>query len=160
LDGRTAYRHAVLVDRQRLTTAATLEAFGQLGWQVDVVTADVFAWLESPPEPHRTFLLANLFLHHFQGECLERLLRLCASHGHTFAACEPRRAFLPLWGSRALGLIGCNAVTRHDAVASVRAGFNGHELSGCWPRSGSWTLSERPLGLFSHAFAARRPLTG
>ena len=41
-----------------------------------------------------------------------------------------------LWASRLWALIGCNDVTRHDAVISVRAGFAGEELSACGRRPG------------------------
>jgi hypothetical protein len=54
-----------------------------------------------------------------------------------------------------LGAIGCNDVTRHDAVASVRAGFRDGQLSALWP-AGPWKLTERGAGLFSHLFVARR----
>ena len=67
-----------------------------------------------------------------------------------FVACEPRRSRARRsLGSRLLGLIGCNDVTRHDAVVSVRAGFRGRRarraLAG---RRRGWTLREgraRPL---------------
>jgi len=54
-----------------------------------------------------------------------------------------------------MGLMGCNAVTRHDARVSVRAGFRDDELSRLWP-SGGWTLEERGAPPFSHLFVARR----
>ena len=65
-----------------------------------------------------------------------------------------RRALL---AARLLGLIGCNRVTCHDAVISVRAGFRGRELSSLWPEGGDWQLNEAPAGLFSHLFLASRP---
>jgi hypothetical protein len=52
--------------------------------------------------------------------------------------------------------IGCNDVSRHDAVASVRAGFSGRELSRLWPERDGWTLHEAPAWPFTHAFAALR----
>ena len=66
------------------------------------------------------------------------------------------RGCLPLAGSHMLGLIGCNDVTRHDAVLSVRAGFTGRELSALWPKDDGWMLEERRAGLFSHLFTAYR----
>jgi hypothetical protein len=63
---------------------------------------------------------------------------------------------LALAGSRMLGVIGCNDVTRHDAVASVRAGFDDGELSALWPRDPGWTLTEHARAMFSHCFVARR----
>jgi hypothetical protein len=55
-----------------------------------------------------------------------------------------------------VGFIGCNAVTRHDAVASVRAGFAGTDLSTLWPGKSEWRLAERRIGWFTHAFLAAR----
>ena len=62
----------------------------------------------------------------------------------------------PLACSRLLWAVGCNAITQHDAAASVRAGFAGHELSALWPGDDGWILTEKPAGLFSHVFVARR----
>jgi hypothetical protein len=73
-----------------------------------------------------------------------------------FVACEPRRSSMALAGSRLLGFIGCNDVTRHDAVVSVRAGFSDGELSDAWPAGPGWSLEERPAPPFSHLFVARR----
>jgi hypothetical protein len=53
-------------------------------------------------------------------------------------------------------MLGCNDVTRHDAVLSVRAGFTGSELSKLWPGGQEWEIEERPAGVFSHGFAALR----
>jgi len=101
-------------------------------------------------------MLANLFLHHFAKAPLSELLRLAAARTNLFIACEPRRSSLARTASRWLGLVGCNAVTRHDAVVSVCAGFVGQEISGCWPAETQWALSENPAGLFSHCFVAQR----
>jgi hypothetical protein len=46
-------------------------------------------------------------------------------------------------------------VTRHDAVASVHAGFAGRELSRLWPGEG-WRLWEGLTLPFTHVFSARR----
>src|SRR3989442_156554 len=72
-----------------------------------------------------------------------------------FIACEPRRSQAALLASRALGLLGCGRETRHDAVVSVRAGFQGRELSAAWPIITGWELEERPSGPFGHLFMAR-----
>jgi len=152
---RNAAVHAVLVDRQNVVSADTRQAFNNLGWEVQVVQADALEWLEKPG-PVADCLLANLFLHHFEAEALRHLLSVAATRTNQFAACEPRRGPLPLAVSRILGIIGCNAVTRHDAPLSVRAGWAGRELSALWPADGQWQLSERRAGLFSHRFVARR----
>ena len=126
-----------LVDRQPLGT----------------VTADVFDWLAHGPRLDA--IVANLFLHHFDDAALGRMLALVARRTKVFVACEPRRSSFALGGARLLGLVGCNDVTRHDAVVSVRAGFAGRELSSLWPAEGGWRKAEGPRGLFSHAFVAR-----
>ena len=66
------------------------------------------------------------------------------------------KKFSTLAAARMCGLIGCNSVTRHDAVVSVRAGFADRELSELWPTEGNWALTEQVLGWFSHFFLARR----
>ncbi|HEY2952136.1 MAG TPA: methyltransferase domain-containing protein [Verrucomicrobiae bacterium] len=155
---RTAARwsgvETVLVDQQDLVSEQTRSDFGRLGWTARCVTADVFDWLESAETSDIT--VANLFLHHFEEEQLRTLLRLAAGRTDLFAACEPRRSGPPLLFSRLLWLIGCNRVTRHDAVVSVRAGFSGRELSALWPPDGRWRLEERAAGLFSQLFVAKR----
>ena len=45
-----------------------------------------------------------------------------------------------LFFSRFLWVLGFSAVTQHDAVISVRAGFCGHELRALWPEKAGWTL--------------------
>jgi hypothetical protein len=57
-----------------------------------------------------------------------------------------------------LWAIGCNSVTRHDALVSVRAGFSGDELSALWPDKKNWQLTERRAGPFSHLFIAQRKI--
>ena len=91
---------------------------------------------------------------------LTRLLAHVARTAPLFVACEPRRAPLALAGSRMLWAIGCNDVSRHDAVVSVHAGFTGTELSALWPERAGWRLHEQAAGLFSHCFVARREGAG
>ena len=101
-------------------------------------------------------MIANLFLHHFEDSPLRALLEQVSTRAELFVACEPRRDWLTLRASRLVGWIGCNAVTRHDAPISVRAGFAGHELSALWPAGGDWHTEEGPVGPFSHHFVAWR----
>ncbi|MBI3877572.1 MAG: methyltransferase domain-containing protein [Verrucomicrobia bacterium] len=150
-DGTDAW----LVDQQELLAAAPLAEFARLGWRVRTVKADVFDWLEQADAPRADVMLANLFLHHFDEARLRHLLRLAAACCDVFVACEPRRSPLAMAGAHMLWAIGCNGVTRHDAVVSVRAGFAGHELTSLWPQDG-WQVEEAPAGLFTHCFAARR----
>ncbi len=146
----------VLLDRQDIVSSGMREKFSSLGWQAEVVIADAFEWLARPVDQVFDVMLANLFLHHFDDTKLRSLLSLVARRTRMFVACEPRRSAWALVGSRLLGVIGCNDVSRHDAVISVRAGFDGQELSALWPADRAWTRQEGARGLFSHCFIAVR----
>jgi hypothetical protein len=147
---------AVLLDRQNAVRTETHQAFEALGWHAETCEADVRDWLARPVVAAHDVLSANLFLHHFQEAQLAELLRAAARSTCVFIAVEPRRSLWSLFVSRLLWFIGCGQVTRHDAVASVRAGFTGNELSRLWPADESWTLQERSAGWFSHLFVAQR----
>jgi SAM-dependent methyltransferase len=142
-----------LVDRAPVVHGVTLGNLAALGWQARIAAADVFDFLSRPGEPLDA-VLVNLFLHHFDDARLAELLRLIASRTSLLVACEPRRSALALAGSRLLWALGCNDVTRHDAAASVRAGFSGRELSALWPDKAAWRLEERPAFAFGHLFIA------
>jgi hypothetical protein len=101
-----------------------------------------------------TAIMANLFLHHFTDKFLCEVFVEVSRKADAFFACEPRRSHLSLAAIRLLPLIGCNAVTRHDAAASIRAGFLNQELSALWPPGASWKLTEREGGFASHCFMA------
>jgi 2-polyprenyl-3-methyl-5-hydroxy-6-metoxy-1,4-benzoquinol methylase len=143
-----------LLDLQKSVTPETLAGFASVGWHAETVVADVFD--DSPASAPDGVVITNLFLHHFEDARLAALLRLISQRAKIFIALEPRRAAWPLFCSRLLGAIGCNDVTRHDAVVSVRAGFSGQELSTLWPDNKNWRLSERRAGSFSHLFIARK----
>jgi 2-polyprenyl-3-methyl-5-hydroxy-6-metoxy-1,4-benzoquinol methylase len=143
-----------LVDRAPVVAESTLRRFAELDWKVNVESEDALRFLERGSRFDA--ITVNLFLHHFDTERLSQLLALAAPRASLFIACEPRRSSLALGASRLLGLIGCNDVTRHDAVASVRAGFSGKELSELWPKAAGWRLSEAPAWPFSHLFVAQR----
>ncbi len=143
-----------LLDRQKIVTQQTLVAFTSFGWHAEAVTADVFDWVRG--DGSTEVVIANLFLHHFPDLSLAGMFRTVADRARLFIAIEPRRAPLALLGSRLLWAIGCNRVTRHDAVVSVRAGFSDNELSELWPDKQSWQLTEQPAGAFSHLFIAQR----
>jgi uncharacterized protein YbjT (DUF2867 family) len=116
----------------------------------------VFAYLEQIKSSGVDLITANLFLHHFEPEPLRRLLGLAAQSARRFVACEPRRNKFALRASRLLWAIGCNEVSLHDAIVSVRAGFSGQELSALWPSRDRWDLDEHAARLFTHCFVARR----
>lgn len=144
----------VLVDRNATVPDATRDALRRLDCTVTPQRCDVLEGLATVGAADVAF--ANLFLHHFTSSELTKLLQDVAARCRLFVACEPRRTRFALLGSHCVGLLGCNAVTRHDAVASVRAGFSSQELSALWPDQSGWTLTERASGGFSHLFVARR----
>jgi hypothetical protein len=146
----------VLVDCKDAVSDETRRSFERLGWRTEIVAADVFDFLKKPSAGPADAMIANLFLHQFSGEHLKRLMRLAAERTLFFAACEPRRAGLPLAFSRLVGLVGCNVVTRNDAPLSVRAGFARRELSALWPARTPWRLRECGAKLFTHTFLAER----
>ena len=146
-----------LLDRQPIVEADTLAAYDVIGWWARQEIDDVMAWAAAPfAKPRYDVIVTNLFLHHFEGEALRRLLAAVAARSSAFVACEPRRSALALAASHLVGAIGANAVTREDAVLSVRAGFRGGELQAAWPEGGGWRCREYGAGLFSHVFAATR----
>ena len=154
-----------LLDRQPLVGRATVRRYAELGWTANAKVGDVFDWVAASIDVPRwgrnaarwDVIVANLFLHHFEGAPLAGLLTTVAARCDRFFACEPRRDWLALAGSHLVGAIGANAVTRKDAVLSVHAGFRGDELSRSWPGpGGEWRLQEYSAGLFSHCFRAER----
>jgi hypothetical protein len=145
---------AHLVDRQAIVEAPVREMLASRGWHPHCVEADVFDWLEKSSAVD--VIVANLFLHHFEPPRLAAMLALIARRARLFVACEPERSAFALAGARLLGVVGCNDVSRHDAVVSVRAGFTGSELTPHWPRENGWTLREARRGPFSHLFVASR----
>ena len=142
----------LICDRQNIVSDQTQVAFARLGWRCEVRQGDIFDTL-----PDADIITANLFLHHFEEEALARLLALAASRAPHFIACEPRRNAFALLGSKLLWALGCNDVTRHDAVASVRAGFTNLDLASLWPQDvlqRRWRLDERVAFPFTHLFTA------
>jgi hypothetical protein len=122
---------------------------------VQSAAADVLDYLESARAPKVDLITANLFLHHFPAAPLVRLLAGVARHTDRFVACETLRRPIALLASQMVWAAGCSADTRNDAVLSVRAGFDGRELSELWPEREGWELNERRV-LLTHRFAARR----
>ena len=144
----------VLVDRQPVVSQVTRAMLRARNCAVTILESDVCAALKDLPPGE--VIITNLFLHHFDKEQLGKMFASIAERTTCFVACEPRRSAFALLASRCLGLIGCNAVTRHDGVISVRAGFRGAELTRLWPGSAGWLLRERAAGMFSHCFTARK----
>ena len=146
---------AILLDKQ-VPGSDMRGAFSRIGWLADFCRADVTRVAEWPETEELTAVVANLFLHHFAEEQLKELFEAAAKRAACFIAVEPQRTRLALLASRLIAFIGCNEVTRHDAPVSVRAGFEGHELSALWPSGEGWTCFETRAGLFSHLFVARK----
>ncbi|VWX61154.1 conserved hypothetical protein [Burkholderiales bacterium 8X] len=160
-DGRGA--ELTLLDRQAVVDDATLSAYAACGWKARARIVDVFAWAAEPVDPGQRWdlVVANLFMHHFEAPELRQLLAAIEARADCFVAIEPRRGRLALAASHLVVLLGANAVTREDAVLSVRAGFTGDELSRLWPgRRGDWRLTERSAWPFSHCFVAERREAG
>ena len=147
-----------LLDRQGLVERTTLDRYAALGWSARLDVLDVLDWAGAHDDgPRWDLIVANLFIHHFEGARLATLLQAIARRTDRFLACEPRRAHLALGASHLVGALGANAVTREDAVLSVRAGFRDTELSSLWPGArDEWVLEEYPAALFSHCLRATR----
>lgn len=155
-----------LLDRLDLVDAPTRSGYAAIGWTATPRVADVLDWAKPDGsealalhghEPAWDLIVANLFLHHFDTAELRVLLEAIARRCRAFVACEPRRSGFALGASRLIGAIGAGAVTRADAVTSVRAGFRAAELSALWPgNDAAWSLTERAAAGFSHCFRAER----
>jgi SAM-dependent methyltransferase len=149
--------HLTLLDMQPIVEAPTLAAYAAAGWRVESLTTDVLAWATNPLDDERwDVVVANLFLHHFEGAALRTLLAGCARRADALAVCEPRRSRFALVAAHLIFFLGANAVTRRDGVLSVRAGFIGDELSRAWPIASGWQFDEYDDGLFTHCFCAQR----
>ncbi len=144
------------VDRQSIVAPQTIAAVAQLGWTMEPVSADVFDFLKRRNPGSRAVFTANLFLHHLSAVALRTLFLAIEPHAEGVTACEPRRDAAALVSSKLLWAIGCNDVSRHDAVVSVRAGFRDHEMSALFPYAAGWRLQEHAGFPFTHCFAARR----
>lgn len=98
-------------------------------------------------------LVANLFLHHFEGESLRALGRLCGNF-EVLIFNEPARGALPhVLGTLMWPMI--NRVTRHDMHVSIHAGFAKGETVGlldldpeAWKfrETSTWRGANRVLG--------------
>lgn len=99
---------------------APVDLASQVAWH----RGDIFT--QPPPAPGGV-RIANLFLHHFEGESLTTLGRWLGN-ADLLVFNEPDRARLPhLLG--ALMHPWVNSITRHDMHVSITAGFAGGEIS-------------------------------
>jgi SAM-dependent methyltransferase len=143
-----------LLDRQAIVDDETIAAYAAAGWRARTIVADVLDWARADGE-RWDVVVANLFLHHFEGDALARVLAGAARRADALVACEPRRSRFALAASHLIFFLGANDVTRHDGVLSVRAGFVGDDLARAWPRGADgWRLDEYEDGAFTHCFCA------
>jgi hypothetical protein len=146
-----------LLDRHDLVAAETRAAYRRFGCSVRTLQTDALEWAQAPGAEQYQLGIATLFLHHLDGNQLQLLLAALARKTDAFIACEPRRDVFARLGSRLVGLLGANTVTRRDAVKSVAAGFTGRELSTGWPDvCAAWQFDEGFAWPFTHYFAATR----
>jgi hypothetical protein len=145
-----------LLDMEPVVDKGTLAEFSELGWEAVVVRRDLRDWTKDLEPKQVDLITANLFLHHFEDAELKDFFSGFSRISNAFVGCEPRRWRPSMIGTRLLWCIGCNHVTRHDAVVSVRAGFREREVSALWPRDSGFALCEGPVGLASHLFVASR----
>ena len=79
--------------------------------------------------PAADIIIANLFLHHFNGDELRVIGEAMRSSASMIIACEPaRRNYHLAQGALLAALADFNRVTCHDMLVSIRAGFLGNEL--------------------------------
>lgn len=105
----------------------------EIGWrQADILRVE---------PPAAGVLVANLFLHHFEGEELAAIGRWCRGMA-ALAFCEPLRSRLALvQGGLLLPFV--DPVTRHDMPVSIRAGFLPGELAaGLGLEPAKWRVRE------------------
>lgn len=145
-----------LLDLEPVVEQRTISEFAEVGWEGVVIRQDLREWLKDPEPKQVDLITANLFLHHFKDAELRSFFSAFAKIGSAFVGCEPRRWGPSLLGTRLLRCIGCNHVTRHDAVVSVRAGFREKELSALWPVDAGFEAREMAAGFASHLFVATR----
>ncbi len=159
LKSRWSEVELTLLDRVDLLTHATRDSYRRLGWRVTSSCTDVLDWARDGGADAAPYDLcvAALFLHHFDGPALERLLQGIARRADAFVACEPRRDAPSRIAAHCIGLIGANAVTRGDALKSVAAGFRGSEIAAAWGEAGAeWSVEEFRALPFTQCFTAVR----
>ena len=120
----------------------------ELTERIDWFCGDVFG---NPPAAGGV-LVANLFLHHFQGEALRRLGEICRNFEMLVINEPDRTRHAALLGGMLLPFV--NHVTRHDMMTSIRAGFRRGELPAMlgldpavwkWRETSTWRGARRVL---------------
>lgn len=106
--------------------------------------------------PEAEIVVANLFLHHFEGDALARLGAQLPEKCRVLLANEPARRLLHLAQGAILSAVALlGHVTRHDMRTSIRAGFVGAELP-CALGIARWKCASRFTFLGAHRLCAAR----
>lgn len=119
-------------------------------WQQDVFAA---------PLPEVQVIIANLFLHHFQPEALQRLSEAVPKTTQWLFFNEPERRIYHVWQGWLLHfLIRLNRVTRHDMRVSIEAGFRDSELVSALgiTHQPEWQWQQSRTVFGAHRVAAQR----
>lgn len=105
--------------------------------------------------PSGGVLIANLFLHHFEGDDLLRLGKICEGYD-TLIFNEPNRSHLAaLLGTTLHPFV--NHVTRHDMQTSIRAGFRTGEIASLLELNPTkWQITETSTHRGARRVVARR----
>ena len=122
------------VDLQDLLLADTKIEFAALNWRVRSVEADIFEWLNDTPRENRRHDRQSRFAPFHATRNCPLLFSAVAKKPAPSLRLNRGAAGGRCFARACLSLIGCDAVTCHDAPVSVRAGFTGRELSALWPR--------------------------
>jgi SAM-dependent methyltransferase len=121
--GELAAKLARIFPEARVTACDLAPRPAALGERVVWRQGDV---LSDTSPPSGGVLVANLFLHHFEGDSLLKIGRICDGFD-VLVFNEPDRAALPhLLGASMWPLV--NRVTRHDMHVSIDGGFAPGEL--------------------------------
>lgn len=116
-----------------------------LAKKIDWLSGDLFEISSFPfKKGHTNIVVCNLILHHFTDQQLALLGEILADADHILAV-EPLRTRLPLILAR-LAFPFVNHVTRHDMIASIKAGFRNGELAAHFPAHRAITESTSQRG--------------
>lgn len=131
-DGALSMRLARLFPQSTITACDLVPRPPDLAPGVKWLEGDVFAIAATDSSKNAGaspsgLLVANLFIHHFEGVLLETLGRWFERF-ETLVINEPDRARLPHFCGLLIHPL-VNAVTRHDMHVSIRAGFTEGELT-------------------------------
>ncbi len=127
LKGESPAVELTLLDRQNLVSSTTIANYASLGWVATPKVMDVLDWAADDfpakeTSPQWDVIVANLFLHHFEGDALERLLAAIESRTGRFFACEPHRARLALVASCQVPPVYKHVLRKGQGISFARLG--------------------------------------